>query len=149
MGNCQLRALQIVVATTLVSLLAMASAQSVGSLRQASYDLPQTTLDSEVLTLFFGAIEAVQGPCSATLTESLSTERALAACATFRTSNLDTRRTLAELAFETNYSGTPHTWLTPWQQVDGFGSVRRVTLAGQEYFLAIDDGLAYVIRFLE
>ena len=42
-----------------------------------------------------------------------------------------------------------HTWLTPWQQVDGFGSVRRVALAGQEYFLAIDDGLAYVIRFVE
>ena len=149
MHNRQLEATRTVVATTLAALLLVASAQNVGSLRQASYDLPQTALDGEVLTLFFGALDAVQGPCSATLTESLAAENALAACATFRASNLDTRRSLAELAFQTNRTGTPHTWLTPWQQVDGFGSVRRFALAGQEYFLAIDDGLAYVIRFVE
>ena len=149
MQNSQLDAASVIVATALAALLLIASAQNVGSLRQSSYDLPQTPLDSEVLTLFFGAIEAVQGPCAPSLTESLAAERALAACATFGGSGLDTRRTLAELAFETNRTGTSHTWQTPWQQVDGFGSVRRVALAGQEYFLAIDDGLAYVIRFLE
>ena len=143
------QASRVFVVTAVTALLLFASAQNVGSLRQASYELPQMALDTEVLTLFFGAINAVQGPCSATLSASLASERALAACATFSPLSLDLSRQSAQLAFEANFQGTPHRWLTPWQQADGFGSVRRVALAGHEYFLAIDDGLAYVIRFLK
>lgn len=149
MRNRQLEAVRVIVATVLVAFMLAATAQNVGALRQTSYDLPQTDLDREVLTLFFGAIDAVQGPCSASMTASLAAESALAACATFSTYGLGLSRQSAQLAFDANFQGTPHTWLTPWQQAEGFGSVRRVALAGQEYFLAIDDGLAYVIRFLE
>jgi hypothetical protein len=149
MRNRQLEAVRVIVATALVAFMLVASAQNVGALRQTSYDLPQTVLDREVLTLFFGAIDAVQRPCSASLTDSLASERALAACAAFDAGNLDLERRRAQLAFESNFDGTPHTWVTPWQEAEGFGNVRRVALAGQEYFLAIDDGLAYVIRFLE
>ena len=102
-----------------------------------------------MLTLYFGAIDAVQGPCGTSLTASLAAESALAACANFGTYGLDPTRQSAQLAFEANFQGTPHIWLTRWQQADGFGSVRCVARAGHESCLAIDDGLAYVIRFLE
>lgn len=78
-----------------------------------------------MLTLFFGAIDAVQGSCSASMTASLAAESALAACATFSTYGLDLSRQSARLAFEANFRGTASDELPtsscsrPWPPVRG------------------------------
>ena len=125
--------------------------QNVGALRTSPYALPQNDVDREVVTLFFGAFGGVQRSCSDSLEASLEDEGALAACATFDPGFYEPAmlRQLAELAFDGNFDGRDSRWLSPWQEAEGFGSVRQVEMGGHEYVLALDDTDAFVIRFLE
>ena len=88
------------------ALMTGAIAQDVGSLQGSSFDLPQTDLDREVLTLCFGAIDAVHSERSSGLQQSLEAERALAACATFSSFSIDLARQLTQIAFGGNFDGT-------------------------------------------
>ena len=60
----RLRSARSVVATALAAVVLASSAHDYGSLHQATYDLPQTALDGEVLTLYFGAIDASPPPAT-------------------------------------------------------------------------------------
>lgn len=125
------------------------------SLRQQSTDLPQTDTDRAVVNIFFGAVSAVQAPCSADLKTSLKAERASAACAsyenTFYAELGDTLRQLVDSQFlEATYSSTAQ-WLSPWQSNDDFGTIRQLEYEGTVYYLALnnDEGSAHVIKFSE
>lgn len=136
---------QCVLPLFVTGLLTAAAAQSVGSLRQATWDLPVTSTDNVVVSEFFGALQAVQSVCPESLRASLAAERALAACARLGDYfQAEVGRSMVELAFITTGS-----WASPWQENPDFGTVRRLAHEGAEYFLAINEasGLAYVIRF--
>jgi hypothetical protein len=149
MRNRQLEAARVIVATALAALLLLASAQNVGVLRSTSFALPQTDLDRKVINEFFGPVNAVQVGCPASLDSSLAAENALGACGTFSGRTVDQARSHASNMFENAFRRVADLWLTPWQEVDGFGSMRRARIEGVEYVLAVDTMRLYVIRFLE
>lgn len=127
-----------------------AQAQDVGALRAANWQLPQTVADGVVLSDVFDVINAVQTPCPQSLVDSLIEQGALAACGTPTQASTSVSdrlgshgRQLIELRLRRG------SWLTPWQQDSGFGTVRQYSYQGSVYFVALNSsaGLAYVIRF--
>lgn len=136
---------RIIGAAFLFLVIGLAGAQSVGGLRGTTWDLPRTDVDNTVISRYFGALQAVQTSCPQSLQDSLAAERAYAACARLGEFFMgDMARSLVEIEFISTGQ-----WVSPWQEDPGFGVLRRLTLNGVEFFLAMNEstGLAYVIRF--
>ncbi len=134
------------IALAIATLIGISTAQSVGALQQGSWDLPRTPEEAFVLSQTFEPVDAVQTQCPQDLLASLAAEGALAACATPRSTSYLSSYGLGLVGRRLDIYGT---WLTPWQENASFGSVRRYSYKGVEYYVAINTrtGLLYVIRF--
>lgn len=140
-----MRARRTILLTGMIALLGLGLAQSVGSLRASSWDLPKTDVDNTVVSSFFGALQAVQTACPQSLQDSLAAERALAACARLGDYfSGEVARAMVEMEFIS--SGR---WVTSWQEDSGFGVVRQLSFNGSLFFVAMNEAtrLAYVVRF--